>query len=196
MNTTVTDLGQLDLNKRYTYADYLTWKLDEYIELIRGRIFRMSPAPSRKHQEISINLSSLLWLAFQETNCKVFHAPFDVRLFPISDPGETHTVVQPDICVVCDPAKLDAKGCLGAPDLIVEIISRSTSKRDSQEKFALYEEAGVREYWIVIPEVDLVEVYQLQAGKYQIRESYGRGDHIPVGIMDGLALDTEKVFGA
>ncbi len=124
-NLPITDLSQLDLSQTYTYADYLQWQVRERIELLKGKIHLMSPAPSMKHQRISRNLSGILWSGFKDKTCEVFTAPFDVRLPQNNQPPmpETpiYTVVQPDLCVVCDPAKLDEQGCLGAPDLVVKI---------------------------------------------------------------------------
>ena len=133
----------LDLTKRYTYADYLTWWDDKRRELIDGFIKMMSPAASSIHESISVNLIYYLqgYIKNNKGGCKVFSAPFDVRI-PVD--GETsdkkiYTVVQPDICVVCDRSKIDKRGCLGAPDMIVEILSPSSLKRDTVEKFPLYE---------------------------------------------------------
>ncbi|MEL6625129.1 MAG: Uma2 family endonuclease, partial [Bacteroidota bacterium] len=149
----VTDIQALDLNKSYTYADYLLWQFKERVELIRGRIFKMSPAPSMGHQEISTNLMGEIYQYLKRKTCKVFHAPFDVRL-PLSESQMTDqkvdTVVQPDICVVCDPQKLESRGCIGAPDWIIEILSKSTSNKYLNEKYDLYQNTGVKEYWIVL----------------------------------------------
>ncbi len=147
----ITDFSQLDPEASYTYADYLMWRFKERVELIRGKLFRMSPAPGLRHQQISREISRMLFNFFHQKTCQVFAAPFDVRLPLSRDKGEDTTVVQPDLCVVCDPAKLDERGCAGAPDLIVEILSPGNSSREMNVKFRLYEEAGVREYWIVSP---------------------------------------------
>ncbi|MDR2692515.1 MAG: Uma2 family endonuclease, partial [Dysgonamonadaceae bacterium] len=124
-------------------------------------------------------------------------APFDVRL-PKS--GETadnkiYTVVQPDICVVCDPQKLDDNGCIGAPDLIVEIQSPSTAKRDLNEKFFKYEEAGVKEYWVVYPKEKALTVFLLQEnGKYNDGTTYEYEGKVPVSIFKGLEIDLKELF--
>jgi Uma2 family endonuclease len=148
------DTLSLDLNKRYTYADYLTWWDDKRRELINGFIKMMSPAPKSIHQEISVNLISELrsYIKKYKGKCKVYVAPFDVRLPKNGETADSkvYTVVQPDLCVVCDPAKLDENGCLGAPDMIAEIRSESTARYDLTTKFYLYESVGVREYWVVI----------------------------------------------
>ncbi len=111
----------------------------------------MSPAPSRKHQTVSQNLNFKIYSYFQNHSCSVFVAPFDVRL-TIQSINKNATVVQPDICIICDESKLDEQGCNGSPDLIVEILSPNNSKHDVDTKFKLYQESGVKEYWIVEPE--------------------------------------------
>lgn len=148
----ITSLAQLDLNKTYTYSDYLTWQLSEYVELLRGKIVRMA-APSRQHQTVSRWLFTPISQYFMDKNCEVFHAPFDVRLttqHKVSN-QEITNVVQPDICVICDISKLDEAGCKGAPDWVIEILSLENSKKEMKNKFALYEENGVSEYWIILP---------------------------------------------
>lgn len=164
---TITNINQLDLNKTYSYADYLLWRFKERVELIKGKILKMSPAPSRKHQEISRNINRVLDQYFYGQKCKLYYAPFDVRIpRQSSDDKEVFTVVQPDLCVVCDESKLDDKGCVGAPDLIVEILSPGNSKREMKDKFELYQESGVREYWIVDPNQESVLIYILKNGEY------------------------------
>lgn len=154
----ITSLDQLDLvNGIYSYADYLVWKIKERVELLKGKILEMS-APSPIHQEISGNLQGALFVFLKNSKCKLYTAPFDVR-FPQKGESQVYTVVQPDLCVVCDLEKIDSKGCVGAPDLVVEILSPGNSKKEMKSKFALYQEEGVREYWIVDPERELVFVY-------------------------------------
>jgi len=189
----------LDLNRRYTYADYLTWLDDKARELIDGFIKMMSPAPRRVHADVSYNISGHLWAVLKKNKgkCKVYAAPFDVR-FPKN--GETaddriDTVVQPDICVVCDLSKLDERGCCGAPDMIVEILSPSTAKKDMTEKFNLYEEHGVKEYWIVHPEARTINTFLLQAdGKYDEGKLYEFKGKVPVYVFDNYLLDLEDIF--
>jgi len=190
----------LDLKKRYTYADYLTWLDGQTRELIHGFIQMMSPAPRLRHAEVSFNISGNLWTILKKHNgiCKVFTAPFDVR-FPKQ--GETaddkiDTVVQPDICVVCDLSKLDERGCCGVPDMIVEILSPSTSKKDFNEKFNLYEESGVIEYWIVHPKDRAITVFLLQKnGKYDEGITYEWDAKVPVHIFNDHLIDLEDIFG-
>ncbi|MDX1942881.1 MAG: Uma2 family endonuclease, partial [Saprospiraceae bacterium] len=149
----ITSLDQLSMDGTYTYADYLTWQFEERIELIKGRIFKMSPAPSRKHQRASIVLSSIIFDFLRAGPCEVYSAPFDVRLLDSKKKKksnkEIYSVVQPDICVICDAEKLDDRGCIGAPDWIIEILSPGNNKKEVDNKFRLYEENGVREYWVV-----------------------------------------------
>ena len=188
----------LDINKHYTYADYLTWLDDKTRELIHGIIQKMSPAPRLGHARVSKRISLHLGIYVMENRdkCEVFTAPFDVR-FPKQ--GETaddkiDTVVQPDICVVCDESKLDDRGCCGAPDMIVEILSPSTTKRDVTDKFALYEESGVKEYWIAHPKDKAITVFLLQEnGKYNDGVTYEEGK-VPVFIFGNHLIDLDDIF--
>ena len=188
-----------DLSGTYSYSDYLTWQWTEMAELIHGKIFKMSPAPGSKHQKVGGNLFGLLWNHLRGKNCQVFMAPFDVRL-PISSKQKSDkeiiTVVQPDLCVVCDPAKIDERGCLGAPDWIIEILSPHTSSKDLREKFEVYEEAGVGEYWVVHPQEQTVLVYVLNAkGKYEgMLTPYVCTDHVAPVILPGLVINLLEVF--
>jgi len=196
----ITDINQLDPNKRYTYADYLTWQFDEMVEIIKGKVYRMSPAPDRYHQQVSGNMYGMIWSYLRKNPCQAFSAPFDVRL-PLPLTKQTNdkidTVVQPDICVICDPSKLDHQGCNGAPDWTIEILSKSTSSKDLNEKFELYQNARVKEYWIVHPHEATILVYILDSkGKYQAlqQKPFTKGDLIPVSIFEGLQLDTHEIF--
>ena len=191
----VTDISSLDPNKTYTYANYLTWRFHERIELIKGKLFKMSPAPARKHQVAVADLFRQISNFLYKKKCKVYPAPFDVR-FPKGEADEqTFTVVQPDICVICDPLKLDDKGCVGAPDLIIEILSQSTAEKDAKIKFQLYQEQGVKEYWMVEPYTHLVDVFILdENGKYQFSGKYTRSDKIQVSIFENFDIILEDVF--
>lgn len=190
----------LDKNKRYTYADYLTWLDGKTRELLDGFVRLMSPAPTSTHAEISFNLIVALGSYIKQNNgsCKAFTAPFDVRLpkkpNEITD-DKIYTVVQPDICIVCDNSKIDKRGCLGAPDMIVEILSLSSQKYDLNEKFNLYEAAGVKEYWVVAPKEKGVTVFILQDdGKYDNGTVYEEEVEIPVKTLPGLSLKTIEIF--
>ena len=188
----------LDLTKRYTYADYLTWLDDKRRELIDGFIHFMS-APVRRHAHTLSELSFRLKLIIAKSkgNCRIYQAPFDVRLPPLdsTEDDKIYNVIQPDICVVCDLSKLDDRGCLGAPDLIIEILSPTTLKRDWNYKFNLYENAGVREYWIVDPKAKMATVFLLQPdGDYDMGTIYESNQKVPVAIFEGLEIDLSEVF--
>ena len=194
----ITDITALDTAKRYTYADYLQWAFEEQLELIKGKIFKMSPAPGRRHQQISWELVKQFSVYLDHKDCKAYHAPFDVRL-PDKKKSKAdnhiYTVVQPDICIICDAAKLDERGCLGAPDFIIEIVSPATVRKDLNEKYRLYEESGVREYWIVQPNDQLVTVFELNdLQKYALRKIYSSTEEVPVGIFPGFSIQLEEVF--
>jgi len=187
--------------KRLSYADYLTWMEEEMKEIINGIVYAFS-APLRKHVSATGEFFGKAWsyIKRRKGKCKIYTAPFDVRL-PIN--GETaddkiYNVVQPDICVICDPSKLDEKGCIGAPDLVVEVSSLSTRKHDLNEKYYLYETAGVREYWVVYPEDKAVTVFLLQAdGKFDDGTTYEvikEQTKVPVRTLEGLIIDLEELF--
>ena len=189
----------LDLNKRYSYADYLTWMDNVRRELYDGFIKLMSPSPSRKHQEISVNLTRIFSIFSQNKECKLYHAPSDVRFLDDKKNKEDkniYTVVQPDIYIVCDLTKLDDRGCLGAPDFIIEIVSPKNSKRDVKDKFDLYQKYGVKEYWIINPNDRNVNVFlRDENGKYQFIGMYAGDDRIPVNIFNQqLKVDLTEVF--
>jgi Uma2 family endonuclease len=189
---------KLDLTKRYTYADYLTWFDDVRRELIDGFIHIMS-APIRMHQRISSKINNIIdrFIEKNKGKCHIYYAPFDVRLPKNgeTDDDKVYDVVQPDICVICDLSKLDDKGCIGAPDLIVEVSSPSTLKKDWNYKFNLYEKSGVREYWIVNPKTKLVNAFILQPdGYYDIGTEYDCTQKAPVHIFEGLEIDLKKLF--
>lgn len=192
----ITSLEQLDLTKQYTYADYLKWQFTERVELIRGYIAKMS-APSSIHQDISRNISRQIDAYFYPRNCKYYTAPFDVRLQrkdKLKD-REVITVVQPDLCVICDKSKIDKRGCVGSPDLIIEIQSPGNTKREMKEKFELYEEAGVREYWIVDSVQNFVLVYYLnEQGKYIGIKPFSQEETFNSVIFPELEVDLNKVF--
>lgn len=191
-------IEDLDLNKTYSYADYLGWFFHERIELIKGKIFKMSPAPNTYHQEISGNLFLKIGYYLANKDCKVFTAPFDVRLPRPSDKvkdEEILSVIQPDITVICDKSKIDRRGCLGAPDWIIEILSPSTSKKDRNDKFDLYESSGVKEYWIVFPKKQKVLAYFLNdQGQYIESGSYSKKETISPVLFPELTIDLEPIF--
>ncbi|MDR3296629.1 MAG: Uma2 family endonuclease [Prevotellaceae bacterium] len=190
----------IDLNRRYTFADYLTWVDDTRRELVNGIVKLMSPAPSRAHQDISreLVLSLANKIKRYRGRCKVYYAPFDVRLpqHGTTADDQIYTVVQPDICVVCDLSKLDEHGCLGAPDLVVEVQSVATAKYDLDEKFHIYQEAGVKEYWVVVPAEGLLAFILQPDGSYAKGVVYHKTDKLPIHIFDGVELDLTRVFQA
>jgi Uma2 family endonuclease len=182
-------------NENYTYRDYLTWPEEERWELIDG-IPYMQATPSRIHQEISGALFLQFGNYLKGKPCKVYHPPFCVRL-PKKDEFEddVQTVVEPDLTVVCDQSKLDDKGCKGSPDLIIEIISDSTGRRDKLDKFNKYEVAGVKEYWIIEPGDKLASVFKLGENKrYGRPEVYSEEAIIKVEMFPGLEVDLRDVF--
>ena len=185
----ITNINQLDpLYGVYSYADYLLWKFKERVEL-----FKMS-APSALNQEISMRLSGELYQFFKGKDCKVFYPPFDVRLLrEAKEDKDIYTVVQPDICVVCDAGKIDKRGCYGAPDLVIEILSLGNSKKEMKYKYALYEQAQVPEYWIIDPDHQNVLVYILKEGKYQNPMNIIEGV-IPSEKFPTLELSTDDIF--
>lgn len=190
----ITDISALDFNKIYTFSDYFTWKFKERVELIKGRIFKMSPAPSTYHQQISISISARLYQFLKNSKCRVFTAPFDVRLKKPNE-KETYTVVQPDIAVICDSSKLDEKGCIGAPDLIVEILSPHSSKKDLNEKYELYEESGVIEYWVIHPAEETLLIYSLNSdGKYIPSRLFHNESVVKSNVITGFELNMKDVF--
>lgn len=188
----ITNINQLDLNKVYTYTDYLLWKFSEKVELLKGRILKMSPAPSRKHQEILRIINRRFDAYFYQQQCNMYFAPFDVRL-PKKGETEIYTVVQPDLCVVCDESKLDERGCLGAPDLVVEILSPGNSKKEMKDKFEIYQEAGVREYWLVYPLDEMVLINVLEDGGYHTQNPIV-DDWVTSRIFPELKIHTDEIF--
>ena len=187
-------IHSLDLSKNYTWSDYLSWQFDEMVEIIKGKVYNMSPAPRAKHQIISSNLQEMLYdLKKSKGKCRVFDAPFDVYF--LRD-GKKDTVVQPDICIICDASKIQEHGCVGAPDLIIEITSPSTIKKDLDNKFHLYQECGVKEYWIVIGEQKQVLTYFLheESGVYDQTGNYLVESQIPLHIWENSFIDWNQIF--
>lgn len=190
----ITSLSQLDLTKQYTYADYLTWRFDEMVELIRGYIHKMSPAPNTFHQKITGNIFTEINYFLKRKKCQVFVAPFDVRLKRNINDNEIITVVQPDICIICNPEILDSKGCNGAPDFILEVLSPFTSKKDVTDKFELYQEAGVGEYWIIYPGEQILDVYLLDGDKYYLDKKYVNDSKVRLKTLPDLEIDLAEIF--
>ena len=175
--------------EHYTYADYITWDDDIRYELIEGVPYMMA-APNQAHQEICVALTGLFWSFLRGKPCRLLIAPFDVRLNAHS---YDDTVVQPDLLIICDKSKLDGKSCLGAPDMVIEILSPSTGQRDKTKKMQLYKQAGVREYWTVSPEYKTVDVYILEGEKYHVNV-YSENEVVPVHILEGCEINLVDVF--
>ncbi|MBN2663703.1 MAG: Uma2 family endonuclease [Bacteroidales bacterium] len=196
---TITDISELNPNGVYSYADYLTWRFEQVVEIIKGKIWKMSPAPKTGHQRISFKLSGIFYNNTNLKSCDAFAAPFDVRLYNKKKSSKANkdifSVVQPDLCIICDKEKIDELGCLGAPDLIVEILSRGNSKKEMRVKYDLYEESGVREYWIADPEHQTVHVFALDVDeKYQLSKIYLREDVLQSVIFKDMKIDLQEVF--
>lgn len=187
MNTAV------KLDQRYTYRDYLSWPDEKRWELIRGVPYDMSPAPAPRHQELVSNLVYIFmtYITKNGSSCRVYPAPFDVRF---SQADDTETVVQPDISVICDPKKIDDKGCVGAPDLVVEILSPSTGYKDETEKFKLYEKEGVKEYWVVNPGRQTVEVFSFDGASYGKPAYYIMGETLKSNVLKDFSVAMNDIF--
>ena len=181
--------------EHYTFADILAWEGNERVEIINGEIFLMA-SPFRVHQEISGELFRQLANFLEGKKCRVYAAPFAVRLFEKDgdNPEDVDTMVEPDITVVCDKDKLDKHGCKGAPDMVMEILSPSTQRHDRLVKLGLYQRAGVREYWIVDPDSSTVQVFLRRDGSLQLHEVYDRQSVAKVDVLDGCFIELGKVF--
>jgi Uma2 family endonuclease len=186
-----------DPSLSYTYADYLQWKFKERLELIKGHIYKMSPAPAPKHQQVAAVLTAEIFQFLKKKKCKVYPAPFDVRL-PVKNrkkDNEVTTVVQPDICLICDETKIDERGCCGAPDLVIEILSPGNSSHEVKIKFELYEEAGVKEYWLVNPAEENLVVFILnEEGKFEGLKMYAGGDTLSSTVVAGSKIKVSEIF--
>ncbi|KQS90139.1 Uma2 family endonuclease [Chryseobacterium sp. Leaf394] len=199
MDNYITDISLLDLNKTYSYADYLHWKFKERVELIKGKILKMSPAPNLVHQTVSKNINIILHQYLNGKTCQYFYAPADVVLVDMKksmqENKDIFTVVQPDLFVVCDLQKIaDGKKCVGAPDLVVEILSPGNSQKEMDTKFDLYQEAGVLEYWLVYPEERSINIFVLQEGKYIGLKPFSDGQLLTSTLFPDLQVETGEVF--
>ena len=195
----ITDINLLDLNKTYSYADYLTLMFQYRLELFKGKIVAMSPAPNRYHQIVSGNLHGIMWNEFKNHNCNLYAAPFDVRLLNKNKSTankDVFTVVQPDLCVICDENKLDDKGAIGAPDLVIEILSPGNSKKEMKYKYDLYEEAGVLEYWIVNPADKTILIFALQNGLFVGQHPLIEEDKINSLLFPDLDFELDQIFNS
>jgi Uma2 family endonuclease len=176
-----------------TYEDYIHWPRDERWEIISGIPYNISPAPSRIHQYILFDLSRQIGTFLQDKPCQAYPAPFDVRI--PDHKGVFTNVVQPDLSIICDRKKLDDQGCAGAPELVIEILSPATASKDLKEKFSLYENAGVKEYWIADPYDKVIFVFNLGENKqYGKPRIFAPPDKIESLIIKGLIIETEPLF--
>lgn len=175
--------------KHYTYADYLQWPDDTRYELIDGEVFRLAPTPLIEHQEVAGEVYCQLRNQLDGKPCRPYIAPVDVRL-PRTDEADAaiDTVVQPDVLVVCDPAKVDRRGVRGAPDWVAEVLSPSTAARDQIAKRRIYERAGVREYWLVHPTDRTLTVHWLVDGRYGIPEISELKGSTALAILPEVAI--------
>ena len=189
------ELADLDLNKIYSYADYFKWQFEDRVELIKGKIFKMSPAPNFDHQVLAGEIYGNLRDFLKKQKCKAFVSPFDVR-FPrkSKEDKDIFTVLQPDVCVVCDTSKYDKRGCVGAPDIVVEILSPSNNEKELKNKFDIYEESGVQEYWIVSPQDKTFLVNRLVDGHYVTSRPMVSGDIVTTTVLPGFEMDLKELF--
>lgn len=194
--TKVYAFNDVDESMTYSYAHYLNWLFEERVELIKGKVFKMSPAPSRVHQEIFGAIFNPIYNFLKNKPCKVYGAPFDVR-FPKSSKADqdVFTVLQPDICVVCDLTKLDDKGCIGAPDLVVEILSPGNNKKELLHKYQIYQEFGVKEYWVVSQSDQSILIYTLDSeGKFRPSKIFTQGEEVTSSVLPDFVLKLDDVF--
>ena len=174
-----------------TYADYYQWDDGNCYELIEGEPYMMSPAPSTTHQRISSRLHREISLFLKGKTCEAFYAPFDVRLFGLGD--DDTTVVQPDLSVICDHSKIDDRGCNGAPDFVIEILSPSNGNHDTFTKYYLYRSAGVREYWVIDPVNKSIQMHFFETNEYNIAV-YGETEKVIPHVLEGCEIYLKDVF--
>lgn len=180
----------------FTYYDYLHWEDCHRYEIIDGILFDMSPAPGRTHQKISMELSRHLANFFDKKECEVYAAPFDVLLPEYEEADEdVRNVVQPDITIICDLSKLSEKGCRGAPDVVIEILSPHTAKKDMKYKLILYQRSGVKEYWVVDPSNKLLYQYRLgDNNQYGMASIFTEDEVFEPTLFPELTLDLKNIF--
>ncbi len=190
-------MGEPKLEEKYSYADYLNWDEGRW-ELINGKVYNMSPAPRRMHQDVCGMLYRKISDYLDGKPCKVYIAPFDVVLADEKYKDKENilidTVVQPDISVICDESKLDDAGCKGAPDFIIEILSQSTAEKDATVKKKLYEKNGVKEYWLVDTWTKFIHVYLLKNGQYGFAKCYELDMELEVTTLKGLTIKVNDIF--
>jgi Uma2 family endonuclease len=186
----ITRLDQLNEESfEYSYSDYITWQFQERVELIMGKIFPMS-APNTPHQALSRELTVAFYPYFHGKTCTYFAAPIDVRL-PVGKQGNIFkTVVQPDLCVICDKSKIVTQGIIGAPDLVVEILSPSNRQIEMHEKFEAFQASLVREYWIIHPGEQWMLQYVLNENRlFELHKKHENLSRLASVIFQGLVVD-------
>lgn len=191
------EVKEPDLSGTYTAKDYLTWKVDDLMELIRGKIFKVSPSPVDAHQIIFSDLyAQMIRSAKLKGGCRIWQAPFDVYLIhPGEDWQKTSNIVQTDLFINCDPSKIEKRGCMGAPDLVVEILSPGTRKKDLTHKYELYQEYGVREYWIISTEERMILPNLLNdQGKYLPQKPAVEGQILSPRDFPEIQVDLQELF--
>jgi len=192
----IEEVEEPDHSLNYTYADYLQWKFLERLELLRGKIFRLA-SPTLKHQQICLKLAAQLYTFLRGKTCQVVIPPYDVRL-PVKNrkkDDQITTVVQPDLSVFCDPVKVEDRAAIGAPDLIVEVLSPGNSRYDIQDKYEVYQEAGVKEYWIVDPVKTAVQVSHLiEEGRFGPTTIHTGDQHLQPRCLPGFSVTAKELF--
>ena len=183
-------------NKKYSYADYLTWTGEKRFELIYGKAWSMSPAPTPRHQRVVAILTSEIYIFLKGKPCEVFPSPFDVRFVKEKDQQEQDIFItlQPDLSVICDKSKIDDKGCLGSPDLIVEILSPSTGYKDETQKLSIYEEYKVKEYWIINPDRKIIQIFLHNGEEFDKPDYYKGNDVINSTVLKGMQVALKDIF--
>lgn len=188
-------IEDLDLKKQYSLADYWNFKFDRMVELVKGFVINMAPAPAPYHQSVSRYLTKQIEASFPTGPSQLYYAPLDVFLAG-TDSSKPATVIQPDLLIVCDPKKITSRGCEGAPDWIAEILSPGSARRDYDIKFHLYESAGVREYWIVDPANQAVETYLLDDSTqtYQPDQTVIGDGTVRLKVFESVSVDIKEIF--
>jgi Uma2 family endonuclease len=192
----IREVDEPDPSLNYTYADYYKWKFLERLELLRGKIVRLAAA-NTKHQRVSMKLGYMIYGFLRGRSCEVFLPPYDVRL-PVKNrkrDDQITTVVQPDVTVFCDPAKIDERGACGIPDLLVEVLSPGNSQYDLRDKFDVYQEANVKEYWIVNPIQESVMVCLLEKeGQFAPSKILTGEQKLEPLCLPGFSIEVKELF--
>ena len=171
----------------YTYEQWLDLDIEGRSELIGGQLYMMAD-PTSRHQKVVAELLRQIANFLLGKTCQVFPSPFGVRLNETRD-----TAYEPDLVVICDPSKIKHRGCVGAPDMVIEVLSPSTAQRDKVDKYYDYMQAGVKEYWIVDGENNFLDAYRLVDGKY-VQQTYFEKDNAPIQVLQGCEIDLSLVF--